>query len=151
MDRNAILSGYVTSFSSYSSSDARPTVEKVLKYSGNNVDIQKRADIKREVVVFKLLSGLSDYRLNDEKPSELSQRFQALVYIEQPDSHSLKDTIYDRALEISDQLFDWATETTASDVNSDLWTLTVTGVDSIEEQDGYLSTTVNFESIIQIS
>jgi len=151
VDRNAILSGYVTSFSSYSSSDARPTVEKVLKYSGNNIDIQKRADIKREVVVFKLLSGLSDYRLNDEKPSELNQRFQALVYIEQPDSHSLKDTIYDRALEISDQLFDWATETTASDVNSDLWTLTVIGVDGIEERDGYLSTVVNFESIIQIS
>jgi hypothetical protein len=151
MDRNAILSGYVTSFSSYSSSDARPTVEKVLKYSGNNFDIRKRGDIKREVVIFKLLNGSSDYRLNDEKPSELNQRFQALVYIEQPDSHSLKDTIYDRALEISDQLFDWATETTASDINSDLWTLTVTGVDSIEERDGYLSTTVNFESIIQIS
>lgn len=151
MDRNAILSGYVTNFSSYSSTDSRPTVEKVLKYSGNNIDIQKRADIKREVVIFKLLSGLTDYRLNDEKPSELSQRFQALVYIEQPDSHSLKDTIYDRALEISDQLFDWATNTTASDINSDLWTLTVTGVDSVEEQDGYLSTTVNFESIIQIS
>ncbi len=151
MDRNAILSGYVTSFSSYSSSDARPTVEKVLKYSGNNFDIRKRGDIKREVVIFKLLNGSSDYRLNDEKPSELNQRFQALVYIEQPDSHSLKDTIYDRALEISDQLFDWATETTASDINSDLWTLTVTGVDSVEERDGYLSTTVNFESIIQIS
>lgn len=151
MDRNAILSGYVTNFSSYSSTDARPTVEKVLKYSGNNIDIQKRADIKREVVIFKLLSGLTDYRLNDEKPSELNQRFQALVYIEQPDSHSLKDAIYDRALEISDQLFDWATDTTASDINSDLWTLTVTGVDSVEEQDGYLSTTVNFESIIQIS
>lgn len=151
MDRNAILSGYVTSYSAYSSTDSRPTIEKVLKYSGNNVDIQKRADIKREVVIFKLLSGLTDYRLNDEKPSELNQRFQALVYIEQPDSHSLKDTIYDRALEISDQLFDWATETTASDINSDLWTLTVTGVDSVEEQDGYLSTTVNFESIIQIS
>jgi hypothetical protein len=151
MDRNAILSGYVTSFSSYSSSDARPTVEKVLKFSGNNFDIRKRADVKREVVVFKLLNGTTDYRLNDEKPSELNQRFQALVYIEQPDSHSLKDTIYDRALEISDQLFDWATETTASDVNSDLWTLTVIGVDGIEERDGYLSTVVNFESIIQIS
>jgi hypothetical protein len=151
MDRNAILSGYASNFSSYSSSDARPTVEKVLKYSGNNIDIQKRGDIKREVVIFKLLSGLTDYLLNDEKPSELTQRFQALVYIEQPDSHSLKDTIYDRALEISDQLFDWATDTTASDINSDLWTLTVTGVDSVEEQDGYLSTTVNFESIIQIS
>jgi hypothetical protein len=151
MDRNAILSGYVTSYSSYSSTDARPTVEKVLKYSGNNFDIRKRADIKREVVIFKLLNGSTDYRLNDEKPSELSQRFQALVYIEQPDSHSLKDTIYDRALEISDQLFDWATTTTASDVNSDLWTLTVIGVDGIEERDGYLSTVVNFESIIQIS
>jgi hypothetical protein len=151
MDRNAILSGYVTSFSSYSSSDARPTVEKVLKFSGNNFDIRKRADVKREVVVFKLLNGTTDYRLNDEKPSELNQRFQALVYIEQPDSHSLKDTIYDRALEISDQLFDWATTTTASDVNSDLWTLTVIGVDGIEERDGYLSTVVNFESIIQIS
>ena len=151
MDRNAILSGYASNFGSYSSSDARPTVEKVLKYSGNSFDIQKRGDIKREVVIFKLLSGSTDYLLNDEKPSELTQRFQALVYIEQPDSHSLKDTIYDRALEISDQLFDWATDTTASDINSDLWTLTVTGVDSVEEQDGYLSTTVNFESIIQIS
>jgi hypothetical protein len=151
MDRNAILSGYVTSFSSYSSSDARPTVEKVLKFSGNNFDIRKRADVKREVVVFKLLNGTTDYRLNDEKPSELNQRFQALVYIEQPDSHSLKDTIYDRALEISDQLFDWATTTSASGVNSDLYTLTLIGVDSIEERDGYLSTTVNFESIIKIS
>ena len=151
MDRNAILSGYVTSFSSYSPSDARPTVEKVLKYSGNNFDIRKRADIKREVAVFKLLNGTTDYRLNDEKPSELTQRLQAVVYIEQPDSHSLKDTVYDRALEISDQLLDWATDTTASDINSDLWTLTVIGVDRIEERDGYLSTTVNFESIIQIS
>jgi len=151
MDRNAILSGYVTSFSSYSSSDARPTVEKVLKFSGNNFDIRKRADVKREVVVFKLLNGTTDYRLDDEKPSELNQRFQALVYIEQPDSHSLKDTIYDRALEISDQLFDWATETSAPTINSDLYTVTVTGVDSIEERDGYLSTTVNFQSIIQIS
>ena len=151
MDRNAILSGYASNFSSYSSSDARPTVEKVLKYSGNNIDIQKRGDIKREVVIFKLLNGSTDYRLDDEKPSELNQRFQALVYIEQPDSHSLKDTIYDRALEISDQLFDWATETTASDINSDLYTITVTGVDSIEERDGYLSTTVNFQSIIKIS
>jgi hypothetical protein len=73
------------------------------------------------------------------------------VYIEQSDSHSIKEARYDRMLEITDQLFDWATDTTASDINSDLWTLTVTGVDSVEEQDGYLSTTVNFESIIQIS
>ena len=139
------------SYYAFCQSDSTQSIEKVLKYDGDNFDIRKRADIKREVVVFKLLNGTTDYRLDDEKPSELNQRFQALVYIEQPDSHSLKDTIYDRALEISDQLFDWATTTTASDVNSDLWTLTVIGVDGIEERDGYLSTVVNFESIIQIS
>lgn len=50
MDRNAILSGYVTSFSSYSSSDSRPTVEKVLKFSGTNLDIRKRGDIIKEIV-----------------------------------------------------------------------------------------------------
>ncbi len=54
MDRNAILSGYASNFGSYSSSDARPTVEKVLKYSGNSFDIQKRGDIKREVVTLAI-------------------------------------------------------------------------------------------------
>jgi hypothetical protein len=151
LDRNAILSGYVSNFSSYSSTDARSTVEKVLKYSGDSFDIIQRSDIKNEVVVFRLLGANTDYLLNDEKPSELNQQFQAIVYIEQSDSHSIKEARYDRMLEITDQLFDWATDTTASDINSDLWTLTVTGVDSVEEQDGYLSTTVNFESIIQIS
>jgi hypothetical protein len=151
LDRNAILSGYVSNFSSYSSTDARSTVEKVLKYSGDSFDIIQRSDIKNEVVVFRLLGANTDYLLNDEKPSELNQQFQAIVYIEQSDSHSIKEARYDRMLEITDQLFDWATDTTASDINSDLWTLTVTGVDSVDEQDGYLSTTVNFESIIQIS
>ena len=122
-----------------------------MKYSGDSFDIIQRSDIKNEVVVFRLLGANTDYLLNDEKPSELNQQFQAIVYIEQSDSHSIKEARYDRMLEITDQLFDWATDTTASDINSDLWTLTVTGVDSVEEQDGYLSTTVNFESIIQIS
>jgi len=151
LDRNAILSGYVSNFASYSSTDARSTVEKVLKYSGDSFDIIQRSDIKNEVVVFRLLGANTDYLLNDEKPSELNQQFQSIVYVEQSDSHSIKEARYDRMLEITDQLFDWATDTTASDINSDLWTLTVTGVDSVEEQDGYLSTTVNFESIIQIS
>jgi hypothetical protein len=54
-------------------------------------------------------------------------------------------------LEISDQLMDWAAQTEARTINSSLDTLTFTGVDQITEQDGYLSTVVNFESIIQIS
>lgn len=150
MDRNAILTGYKTSFSSYSSTDARPTVEKVLKYSGNNFDIRKRADIKREVVVFKLLSGTTTLLVEDEKPQELEQLFQAIIYIEQPDSHSQKEVIYDRMLEITDQLFDWANDTSAGDVHSDLYTVTTTSVDATEEEDGYLSTNVNFTSIIKI-
>lgn len=151
MDRNAILSGYVSNYSSYSSTDSRPTVEKVLKYSGDSFDIVQRGDIKTEVVVFKLLGGNTNYLVSGDKPLDLIQQFQAIVYLEQSDSHSIKDARYDRMLEISDQLMDWAAQTEARTINSSLDTLTFTGVDQITEQDGYLSTVVNFESIIQIS
>ena len=151
MDRNAILSGYVSNYSSYSSTDSRATVEKVLKYSGDSFDIMQRGDIKTEVVVFRLLGGNTDYLVSGDKPVDLIQQFQAIVYLEQSDSHSIKDARYDRMLEISDQLMDWAAETEARNINSSLDTLTFTGVDQITEQDGYLSTVVNFESIIQIS
>jgi hypothetical protein len=143
LDRNAILSGYVTSFSSYSSTDSRPTVEKVLKFSGANLDIRKRADIKREVVIFRLLSGSTDYLVDADKPKELNQNFEAIVYVEQANTHSGKDTAYDRMLELTDQLIDWADTT--------VYTITITGVDSVDEEDGYLSTNVNFQSIIKIS
>ena len=73
-----------------------------------------------------------------------------MVYMEQLDTHSAKDAIYDRMLEITDQLIDWADTTESSTINSDLLTLSVTGVDTIDEEDGYLSTTVNFQSIIKI-
>lgn len=151
MDRNAILQGYIDSFSTYSSTDGRDTVTKVLKYSGNNFDIRKRGDIKREAVIFRLLNGSTDYRINAEKPDELNQRFQSIVYLEQADNESSKEAQYDRMLEISDQLIDWSVETASEDINSDLWTLTFTGVDPVEERDGYLSTTVNFESTIKIT
>lgn len=151
MDRNAILSGYVTNFSSYSSTDSRPTVEKVLKYSGLSSDILRRGDIKKEIVVFRLLSGTTDYRLNDEKPDELLQNFEALVFVEQSDSHSSKDAVYDRMLEITDQLIDWGTTVSADIVNSKLYTITITGVGAIDERDGYIAANVTFQSIIQIS
>jgi hypothetical protein len=151
LDRNAILSGYVTSFSSYSSTDSRPTVEKVLKFSGANLDIRKRADIKREVVIFRLLSGSTDYLVDADKPKELNQNFEAIVYVEQANTHSGKDTAYDRMLELTDQLIDWADTTVATTITSDVYTITITGVDSVDEEDGYLSTNVNFQSIIKIS
>lgn len=151
MDRNAILSGYVSSFSSYSSSDSRPTAEKVLKFSGDNIDIRKRGDVKREIVMFMLLSGSTNYLVDADKPTELIQNFQAKVYVDQMDSHSGKDAAYDRMLELTDQLIDWADTTVATTITSDVYTITITGVDSVDEEDGYLSTNVNFQSIIKIS
>lgn len=150
MDRNAILTAYTTSFSSYSGTDSRTTIEKVLKFSGNNFDIRKRGDIKKEVAIFRLLSGTSIYRVEDEKPIDLVQNFEVTVYVEQSDSHSGKDVAYDRMLEITDQLIDWADTTDGDSINSDVETLTMTGVNTIDEDDGYLSTNVNFESIIKI-
>lgn len=151
MDRNAILSSYASDFKSYSTSDSRSTVEKVLKYSGTSSDILRRGDIKKEIVVFRLLSGSANYMLDDEKPDELTQNFEALVYVEQSDGHSTKDVAYDRILEITDQLIDWATQVTGSAVNSKVYTISLTGVGATNEQDGFLSASVNFQSIIQIS
>jgi len=150
MDRNAILTAYTTSFSSYSGTDSRTTIEKVLKYSGTNFDIRKRGDIKKEVAIFRMLSGTSIDRVEDEKPIDLIQNFDVIVYVEQSDSHSGKDNAYDRLLEITDQLIDWADTTDGDSINSDVETLTMTGVNTIDEDDGYLSTNVNFESIIKI-
>ena len=129
MDRNAILSGYVTSFSNYSSSDSRPTVEKVLKFSGTNLDILVDAD----------------------KPTELTQNSEAIVYVEQSNTHSGKDISYDRMLELTDQLIDWADTTVATTITSNVYTLQFTGVDSVDEDNGFLSANVNFQSIIKIS
>ena len=151
MDRNAILSGYITSFSSYSSSDSRPTAEKVLKFSGSNLDIRRRGDIITEVVVFKLLGGSTDVLVQADKPLELTQNFEAIVYIEQANTHSGKDTSYDRMLELTDQLIDWADTPVATTITSDVYTIQLTGVDSIDEDNGFLSTNVNFQSIIKIS
>ena len=151
MDRNAILVGYITSFSSYSSSDSRPNAEKVLKFSGNNLDIRRRGDIITEVVIFKLLSGSTNVLVEADKPIELIQSFETIVYVEQADTHSKKDTAYDRMLELTDQLIDWADTTVATTITSDVLTLQFTGVSSIDEDDGFLSTSVDFQSIIKIS
>tara|TARA_R100000654_G_scaffold72133_1_gene103718 strand:- start:701 stop:1156 length:456 start_codon:yes stop_codon:yes gene_type:complete len=151
MDRNAILSGYVSNFSSYSTSDSRPTVEKVLKYSGTSSDILKRGDIIKEIVVFRLLGGATNYRLDAEKPDELNQNFEALVYVEQADGHSMKDVAYDRVLEVTDQLIDWANQVSGSDINTKVFTVTTTNVGALDERNGYIAASVSFQSIIQIS
>lgn len=151
MDRNAILSGYVTSFSDYSQSDVRPTVTKVLKYAGNTFNIRERGDIKGEAVVFTLLDASTEYEINADKPIELTQNFQAIVYVEQGDLHSVKEARYDRTLELSDQLMDWAKEVSAPTITTKVYTVHLVGATRISEEDGYLSTTVTFQSIIDLT
>ena len=101
--------------------------------------------------MFKLLNGSTEYQVDADKPKELNQNFQAKVYVDQRDTHSGKDVAYDRMLELTDQLIDWADATVATTITADVYTITITGVDTIEEEDGYLSTNVNFQSIIKIS
>jgi len=150
LDRNLILSSLISSFQSYSSSDARPTVEKVLKNSGDVVDIRQRADIKREVVVFRYLNGTPIVNINEVKPLELEQQIEVLIYVEQGDSHSIKEARYDRLLELSDQLIDWATATSGSTINSDVYTITLSNVGRTVEQDGLIATTLTFQSILKL-
>jgi hypothetical protein len=122
-----------------------------LKFAGDNFDIRKRGDIKRDAVFFSLLSGTTQIMVEDEKPIELVQNFNAKVYVEQSDTHSGKEAAYDRMLEVTDQLIDWAYTTSAETITSNVLTLTTNGVSTIDEEDGYLSGEVNFQSIIQIS
>jgi uncharacterized beta-barrel protein YwiB (DUF1934 family) len=140
----------MSNFSTYSSTDSRDTVEKVLKYSGDSTDLIRRADVKREVVVFRLQSATTDYLIEDEKPVELSQAWDTLVFVEQGDSHSIKEARYDRMLELTDQIMDWATVVSPADISGNVYTITLTGATPTIELDGYLSTTLSFNSKIKI-
>jgi len=121
-----------------------------LKYSGDSFDLIKRADIKREAVVFRLQSATTDYLIEDEKPVDLSQAWDVLVFVEQGDSHSIKEARYDRMLELTDQIMDWATVVSPASISADLYTITLTGTTPTVELDGYISTTLSFNSKIKI-
>ena len=150
MDRNLILGNLMSNYRTYSASDSRPTVEKVLKYSGDSADLIQRADIKREVVVFRYQSATTNFLLEDSKPSDLEQVWDVLVFVEQGDSHSIKEARYDRMLELTDQVIDWATAVSPADINSNLYTITLTGASPTVEFDGYISTSLTFNSSIKI-
>lgn len=151
MDRKKILDDLITSYRAYSISDSRPTIEKILIVNSQTFDIRERGDIKTEVAVFKLLGGNTTYLLDENKPDELEQNWQILVYVEQGDKHSTKDARYERMLELTDQIVDWSLETSAHTVNTDLWDIVFTGVTPIDEEDGFLSTEVNLKSVIKLS
>lgn len=150
MDRNTILSSLISDYQSYSASDARATVEKVLKHSGNSSDIKRRADINREVVLFRFLTGDPIVEVGAIKPIELNQDLEALIYVEQGESHSIKEARYDRLLDLSDQLIDWSTQVSGPDINSNVLTLSLESVGTTQEQNGLLFTTLRFQTILKI-
>lgn len=150
MDRNEILNNLVSSYQSYATADARGSIEKVLKYSGRDDEIVRRADVKREAAVFRYLTGIPVFQINAQKPLELEQDLEVMIFVEQGDSHSIKSSRYERLFDIGDQLIDWSTNTEASNVNSDLYTLSLTGVGSTQEREGFLSMTLNFQIIIKL-
>lgn len=150
MDRSAILNSLISSYQTFSISDARETVEKVLKHSGSNSDILTRADVKREVVTFRFRSGNALLNINDVKPLEIEQNLQVLVYVEQGDTHSIKDARYERLLDLTDQIIDWSIDTVGSAINADVYTLTLLNTGDTLEAEGYLSTTLTFRLIINL-
>lgn len=201
MDRNAILSGLMSSFSDYSDNytvsvykdrivgivvdedrakavfDAMPATptllcpcdayrktklfaisdfrttdgaEKVLKYSGDSADLVQRADIKREAVVFRYQGATTNFLIEDSKPTDLEQAWDVLVFVEQGDSHSVKEARYDRMLELTDQIIDWSYMVSPAGVDQNLYTITLTGATATVEFEGYLSTNLTFNSSIKI-
>jgi hypothetical protein len=151
MNRSVILNNIKKSFYDYSSKSTRQTIEKVLNYAGSTFNIRERSDIKTEAVMFKYNNGSTDYLVDDEKPVELIQSLSALVYIEQADQHSTKEVRYNRMLEISDVLIEWADSLDAhSEIGADVESFTFSGVSSAQEDDGYLLTELNFKTTINI-
>jgi len=112
--------------------------------------MMRRADIKSEAVVFRLQSASTEGLIEDDKPLDLDQTWDALIFVEQGDSHSIKEARYDRMLEITDQLIDWSINASPAAISADLYTLTLTGATPVVELEGYLSTTLSFSSIIKI-
>lgn len=144
MDSNSILTGLKNSFDTYGSS------QKVLKFSGDSFDIRERGDVKREVVVFRFLGGDFGVELGAEKPSELSQDVQALVYVKQDDKSSTKDIRNERLLDLKDEVISWLLQADGSSISNDVCVVKPTSVSKVDENDGYLSTTINFTLTINL-
>lgn len=150
MDRNTILTNMISSYKAFSAADSRRTIEKVLKHSGTTSDILNRADIKEEVVLFRFRTGTAIFQINDAKPLEIEQNIETLVFVEQGDTHSIRDVRYERLLDICDQLIDWSTNTDASTINTDVYTLSLASTGDTQETSGYYAATINFRSIIKL-
>lgn len=140
----------MTSYSTFSASDSRETIEKVLKYSGDASDMIRRADVKREAAVFRIQSATTDYLTADDKPNDLEQAWDVMVFVEQGDSHSIKEARYNRLFEITDQLMDWSINVSPASINVDVYTITLTGTTPTVELEGYISTTLSFNSILKL-
>jgi len=150
IDHNAILTSLKDDYKEYSVNTTGVATEKIIKYSGRNFDLRRRSDIRREVVVMKFQNGPSDFEVDDDKPVEMNQNWQAMVYVEQSDHASAREARYDRLLEVADDLINWSLQVVGPDIDSDVYTVTFTSMGDTREEDGFLACEVNFQSILKL-
>lgn len=150
IDHNSILTSYIDSYNDYTTNTSGVDTERVIKYSGRDFDLRRRSDIRREMVVMKFDSASSNWQIDDDKPIELDQNFQAMVYVEQSDHQSSREARYDRLLEVTDDLINWSLDVVGADIDSNVYTVTFTSMGDTREEDGFLTCEVNFQSILNI-
>lgn len=150
MNRNAIMNGLIDSYKGYATTHTAGPIEKAFKFSGSAVEAIGRADIKAEAVMFRYGSGTTLGFVEDSKPLELEQDWDVLVFVEQGDSHSIKEARYSRLLAICDQLIDWSVDAEPSSIDNDLYNITFSSTSQVDEDGGYLSATLTFTSQIKI-
>lgn len=150
MNRNSIMNSLIADYKAYAATHSAGSIEKAFKYAGSPFEVRERADIKAEAAMFRYVSGNTLGLIEDSKPLELDQSWEVLVFVEQGDSHSVKNARYERLLAICDQLIDWSVEASPASINNDLYTITLNSVSPIDERGGYLSSTLTFSSLIKI-
>lgn len=150
MNRVAITNNIITNFQSWTDTNARTKPEKVLKISRTSFDIRERGDFSDDLLAIRLAIPEPNTLVDENKATQLSQGYEARIYVKSVDSHSGRENAFDRCVELADQFSDWVLATSASDISADVCTMSLTGIGGIDEEDGMFYTQVNFELEINL-
>lgn len=136
------------SYYAFSQSDSTQSIEKVLKYDGDNFDIRKRGDISSEAAIIRFRSANFTTVIDAFKPTEMKRIVSCQFWIEQDGNISMTDVKYDRMDDLIDQFVRWVTQLDAGTV--DMCYASLTSVTDTTENNGYLTATVTLETLIPI-
>ena len=136
------------SYYAFSQSDSAETIEKVLKYDGDNFDIRKRGDISSEVAIIRFRNASFSTVIDAFKPTEMNRIVSCQFWIEQDGNISMTDVKYDRMDDLIDQFVRWVTQLDAGTV--DMCYASLASVTDTTENNGYLTATVTLETLIPI-